>query len=106
MPISGRDVFRMHSNGVTKAVAKRHVAEQKAAKAITRESLVRVSDPVSVLKALAAEALRWKDYFAERIANLETFRHQAGAGEQIRGELLLWERGIARAQKSVSRSPS
>ena len=59
--ISGHHVCRMHSNGVTKAVAKRNVAEQKAAKAISRESLVPVSDPVAALMALAAEALRWKD---------------------------------------------
>jgi hypothetical protein len=44
---------------------------------------VPVSDPVAALVALAAEALRWKDYFAERIATLETLRFQAGAGEQI-----------------------
>jgi hypothetical protein len=70
--ISGHHVCRMHSNGVTKAVAKRNVAEQRPPKPSVGESLVPVSDPVAALMALAAEALRWEDCFAERTANLET----------------------------------
>jgi hypothetical protein len=34
-----------------------------------------------------------------RIAALEEIRYQAGVGEQVRAELVLWERGIDRAQK-------
>jgi hypothetical protein len=40
-----------------------------------------------------------KAYFKERVEALEQLRYRASAGEQIRGELLMYERALDRSAK-------
>lgn len=82
-----------------RAAAARRVAEAKATQAIQREHLSPVDDPIAALRELAAEALGVKRYFAERVNQLEQLRYQAGAGEQVRGELLLYGQAFDRAAR-------
>ena len=79
--------------------AARTLAEERATKAIKAAHLPPVDDPVGELRALAAEALALKDYFRERVDSLQELRYQAGVGEQIRGELVMFERALDRSAK-------
>jgi hypothetical protein len=100
MPINGHHVCQMHGGaGRTRRVAMRNMARAKAARVISREKVEPLQNPRGALRLLAAEALRWKDYFTERIQELEQLRYSAGAGEQTRAELVLWERSMDRAQR-------
>jgi hypothetical protein len=84
------------------AAAQRRLAVERATRAIDREQLPPVNDPVAVLQALASEALALKDYFAQRVRALEELRYKGGAGEQVRGELLLYERALDRSARFCS----
>jgi len=79
----------------------RRIAEQRAAKSIQRAGVdvAAVSDPVSVLRSLASEALALKEFFKQRVDALSEMRYQSGSGEQTRAELLLFERALDRSQK-------
>jgi hypothetical protein len=83
----------------TKRAAARRLAEEKATRAIEREHLAPVDDPIGALRELAAEAIGVKRYFAERVNQLEQLRYQAGAGDQVRGELLLYGQAFDRAAR-------
>ena len=92
---------RMHGGASphVRAAAQRRVAEAKATKVIAREKLAPVDDPIRALRELAAEALAVKAYFGDRVNALEQLRYQAGAGEQVRGELILYGQAFDRAAK-------
>ena len=79
--------------------AERRAQAAQATKAVQRENLPPVDDPISALRALASEALALKDYFKERVDALEELRYQAGAGEQVRGELLMYGQAFDRAAR-------
>jgi hypothetical protein len=49
--------------------------------------------------ARPAEALELRAYFKQRVDALEQLRYEANAGEQIRGELLMYERALDRSAK-------
>jgi hypothetical protein len=60
-----------------------------------------IFNPLQELQDLAGEARAWKEAMGERIDLLlaeERIRYNAGAGggEQIRGEVVLWERAVDR----------
>jgi len=81
------------------AGGRRRVAVAKATKAISRENLPPLDDPIRALRELASEALAVKSYFADRVNALEQLRYQAGSGEQVRGELLMYGAAFDRAAK-------
>jgi hypothetical protein len=73
----------------------------------------RVENPLEALASLAGEAVRWKDVLAAHVAELTSLRyavrstvecpecevtftpeHPVGSGEQIRGEVVLYERSL------------
>jgi hypothetical protein len=58
-----------------------------------------LGNPIEALLELAAEAVAVKEFFRVRVAALEELRYQGGPFEQTRAELLLYERGLDRAQK-------
>ncbi|MHB1523021.1 MAG: hypothetical protein ACYCYB_03540 [Candidatus Dormibacteria bacterium] len=78
------------------------MAEQKALQAVERAGVAPLGDPVEQLRALAAEALDLRSYFRARVDALEELRYQAGAGEQIRGELTLYLAALDRSQRFVA----
>lgn len=82
-----------------KAAAARRLAEAKATKAIQREGIAPLGDPVELLRQLAAEAVALKDYFSDRLRELESLRYQGNTGEQLRSEVALYERALDRSQK-------
>lgn len=92
---------RYHGGAIkrVRAAAQRRLAEQKATRAIEREGIAPLGDPVEMLRSLAAEAVALKDYFSGRLRELEALRYQGNTGEQLRSEVALYERALDRSQK-------
>jgi len=64
-----------------------------------------VEDPLTKLSEIAGEAVMWKDIMAERIMELQDdeWRYQDAKGaEQLRSEVLLWERAIDRCERFLT----
>lgn len=65
----------------------------------------RVENPLLVLQEIAGEAQAWKVAIGERVQQLlhdDTLRYATDGGEQIRGEILLWERAIDRVTQILA----
>jgi len=101
--ILGATVCRLHggSIGRVKRSAALRVAQEKATRAIEREGIAPLGEPVEMLRQLTAEAVQLKDYFADRLKALEELRYTApgAGGEQLRSEVALYERALDRSQK-------
>ena len=91
------------------------LARQRATKELAQlnRDATPVDNPLAVLAQLAGEALRWKDILAAHVADLASLRYTVrptvdcpecehtfrpenavGTGEQIRGEVILYERSL------------
>jgi hypothetical protein len=81
-----------------RAVARIHTVAEAAGVDTTR-----VANPLQALLELADEALRFKEECARRVVALEQneWRYEHIAGEQIRGDIVLYERAMDRAMKML-----
>lgn len=84
-----------------RAKAAARLAEEKATRELGRLAAVAgpaepVSDPLTALSQLAGQVLRWKDLLADHVAELEALRYSGEHGEQIRGEIQVFERAMDR----------
>lgn len=89
---------RMHGAGApaVRARAAERVAELDALAAFGKLKIQPVENPLAELSLLAGEVLAWKQVMAERVTNLQALRYQGMAGEQIRAEVVLFERAMDR----------
>jgi hypothetical protein len=92
---------RMHgaSTPFKLRAAERRAQEAKATKAIQREGIAPLGDPVELLRDVTAEAVGLKDFFAARLTALRELRYEGHSGEQLRSEVALYERALDRSQK-------
>lgn len=80
----------------TKAAREQEVAAQ-AARALARLDVPPVTDPLTELSRLAAQAIAWKDAMGGKVNELTSIRYSTDAGgEQLRAEIALWERALDR----------
>lgn len=102
-PARGARVCRMHGGAAPQVKARSAVraAEAQAQQVLRREQVVPVVDPLTALSELAGEVVALKDYFRQRLDGLaaEAWRYQAGAGEQLRAEVALYERALDRTAR-------
>ncbi|HVC08239.1 MAG TPA: HGGxSTG domain-containing protein [Solirubrobacterales bacterium] len=104
-PMSGYHRCDMHGGKLpqVRRMLARQEVEAKAMRVIEREGIAPVGDPVELLRALAAEAIGLKNFFAARMAALEDIRYATpGAGEQLRAEVSAYERGLDRAERFLA----
>jgi hypothetical protein len=84
---------------VRAAAAEREVDEQ-VRRTIGRLDASPCENPLEALAQLAGEVLAWKDALGRLVADLRTLRYDSeGYGEQVRGEVLLFERAMDRCTK-------
>lgn len=106
--LRGLTVCRYHGGGRTGAQEvglrrwEEHQAEQKALKALEKQGIQPLADPVDALYELAAEAVAWKNLATERRDELVEWRYKSGGdSEQLRAEIAIWERAAERAFKML-----
>jgi hypothetical protein len=65
-----------------------------------------VTDPLTELANITGEVVAWKNAMATKVNELTSLRYEAagqgGGGEQLRGEVALWERALDRCEKFLS----
>lgn len=61
-----------------------------------------VENPLLALQELAAEALQFRNALRAMVQRLNSLRYDGQAGEQVRGEVLLYERALDRAGKVLA----
>lgn len=98
-PLLGQTRCRQHG-GIhknTESARRRELTERKINAAVRKLKITPVEDPLSALKMLAGEVLAWKNEMSRHVGTLEQVRYRAGdGGEQIRGEIQLFERAMDR----------
>ncbi|MFI2078689.1 hypothetical protein [Streptomyces triculaminicus] len=101
--LKGQTVCRYHGGNArhAKVAAQRRIAEA-AVEAQARRTLAAlgadpVDNPLVALSELAGEVMGFKNALAERVNELSSIRYTGDAGEQIRAEVLLYERAMDRA---------
>lgn len=97
-PINGTGRCRFHggkSPGATARVERERVERELAGLAAKLDAPP-VDNPLEALRSLAGEVSGWKDFLAERLRQLTTLRYSGEHAEQIRGEVVLYERALDR----------
>lgn len=80
----------------TKSAREQELNDQ-AARELARLDVEPVANPLEELARLAAQTVAWKDNMAAKVNELTQLRYEGGQGtEQIRSEILLWERALDR----------
>jgi hypothetical protein len=91
---------KLHGGASPQAVAQERARdlEDEARGVFADLDVTPVDNPLAALSQLAGEVLAWKDLLSQHVARLQdSFRYEGEAAEQIRGEVLLYERGMDRA---------
>lgn len=107
--MQGLTVCRVHGGAAQKAVGRRRVAEEKLMAEVTRLAGRPVENPLTELSLLAGRARALMDVLEGRVQKLLDaddgvdggegdggIRYRGTAGEQIRGEVQLYERAMDR----------
>lgn len=99
-PMRGSKVCRMHGGGTPQArnKASRRLVEAEARRAFGRLGDVStpIEDPLTALASLAGHVTAWMEFLAGRIGDLERLAYSGETGEQIKGEIILFERALDR----------
>jgi len=70
---------------------------EQAARELALLDVEPVTNALEELARLAGQAVRWKDNMAAKVNALTQLRYEGGQGtEQVRSEILLWERALDR----------
>lgn len=111
-PVQGAEVCRKHGGGAPQVRARAAERRAEAAVAVAVSDLgaaAPVTDPLAALAALAGEIVAWKDQARRRVERLnDEIRYTAdGQGtEQLRAEVLVFERALDRCDRVLGRIAS
>lgn len=104
-PHPGIGRCKLHG-GSTKShvnAAYEQVLDQQVRKVLAELDVTPVDDPLSVLAGLLGQAVAFKDALAQRVNDLHELRYEDMKGaEQLRSEVVLWERALDRCEKFAS----
>lgn len=94
-PHPGTGRCKLHGGCAPSSVAAGLNAQ--AAAELARLDVEPVTDALAELARLAGQAVRWKDNMAAKVNELTQLRYEGAQGtEQVRSEILLWERALDR----------
>jgi len=97
-PAIGEKRCKLHGGVHPKSKQNRagEMLKRKTEKAVRRLKMTPVEDPLTELKKIAGEVLAWKNAMFKHVKRLHTLRYYGEKAEQIRGEVILYERAIER----------
>lgn len=97
-PIRGGAVCIRHGGaaGQVRAAANVRVVDTELRKMLGKLTPDTVDDPLTELMNLAGEVVAWKRLLAARVAELQSTGYQGMTGEQIRADVVLFERAMDR----------
>ncbi|HEX6513955.1 MAG TPA: hypothetical protein VF049_00125 [Nocardioidaceae bacterium] len=70
--------------------------DEKLSRLVERMEVAPVGNPLAELQQLAGEVIAWKNLLAERVAELRSTGYRGAGGEQIRADVVLFERALDR----------
>lgn len=77
--------------------------DTEARQVLARLDVPPVGDPLSELARVAGQVVAWKDQMAAKVNELTELRYSGQLGqEQLRSELLLWERALDRCVATLT----
>jgi hypothetical protein len=83
--------------------ADERVAEQDAMKLLRAMDITPVADPLTALEGLGGEVVAWKEILAGKVSELRgDYRYRHQTGEQLRAEVLLFERAMDRCVSTLA----
>ena len=100
--VIGQTRCKMHGgkNSTTDARREEEKLRRKEEKALQRAiaklDIQPVEDPLTALRHLAGEVMAWKEAMQAKVLELEQIRYRGEHAEQIRAEVVLYERSIDR----------
>jgi len=104
--VGGLDACRKHGGKTLEQLredGRAATLERQAAAALARLDVTPVTDPLTELARLAAQAVAWKDVMAAKVNELTQIRYEGGQGtEQVRSEIVLWERALDRCISTLT----
>jgi hypothetical protein len=103
--MTGQEVCDRHGGKAPKALARaeRDRVEAQALAALAELDIAPVENPLAELAKLAGQVIAWKDATANLVNELRTLRYRDDKGaEQIRSEILLFERAMDRCNTVLS----
>lgn len=100
-PRRGQRVCGFHGGNTKKALAaaEARLAGEKIRTRIGKLQYQPVTNPLLALQELAGKAKAWMDVCEDHVSRLEKLRYGTEGGEQIRGEVQLFERAIDQCRK-------
>ncbi|MFF7840413.1 HGGxSTG domain-containing protein [Streptomyces ossamyceticus] len=103
-PLKGQSVCKFHGGAApqSKAAAVRRQVEAEARQVLAELGVSPVGDPLEALLKLAGQVIAWQEATAALVNQLDSIRYQAGSGEQLRAEIVLYERAMDRAIQVLS----
>lgn len=91
------------SHGGATRTGRAAALNEQAARELARLDVPPVTDPLTELARLAAQAVAWKDNMAARVNELSSLRYESeSGGEQLRAEIALWERALDRCISTLA----
>jgi P27 family predicted phage terminase small subunit len=105
--VGGLDTCRKHggkSLAQLREEGRNRILEAQARAELARLDVPPVTDPLTELAKVAAQAVAWKNAMGEKVNELTSLRYEAsaGTGEQLRAEIALWERALDRCVATLT----
>jgi hypothetical protein len=92
-----------HFHGGSSPNGRTAALNHQAAAELARLDVPPVTDPLTELARVAAQAVAWKDAMGAKVNELTSIRYSTEAGgEQLRAEIALWERALDRCVTTLT----
>jgi hypothetical protein len=105
-PMRGQTVCRNHGGASpqAKTAAERRQLQADVTKLLADLDVEAVDDPLAALLRLGGQVLAWQEATAQLVNRLESIRYTGANGaEQLRAEVVLYERAMDRAAAVLTR---
>ena len=98
---SSPPLCRFHVGRKAEVVHAEYFARRQADAIFAQHGVAKLESPLLALRDLGAEVIAWKEACRAMLGSLDELRYggHGGAGEQLRAEVVLYERALERAAK-------